>query len=608
MKPCFGVWLLLMIINDFMSCIISIIELRRNNQSWHKSRNIYKLSDPTTEYYFNQVYGQDTCNSSKEIINNIDMVYNWGNVDIILPSKSFVDNRGQFFYNNKKDDYIVYKDHEWAEVTRIGSMCLTGRWGFPRYEGFSTGLAKAGKKVLYGCWFHRYRGSGIFVNVGKTISAHTRLELMSRLHLSGCENSTNINCNRENEFCTGARKQGYDSIQVDSFSIPKNASNISTTAASRTKNFRLFYPELILCTDQCVTVTFNTSCPPGVELRTGVKGSKPCTCDDKYMTMNCGNSSDEDKQCRNKPTPYTGKRRKTCFLLGDNSIAKNPVNTNITILYLNSRVNGHLSHHHHNNNHNHNHMTANTIFDLHSAINVSGPVYVLIRSNITLSGGRLLIGYQLIEYVASPLVGTTATDKKVAVRRRNIPVVQNMHHYFSHNPFHNETGRLASRQQQSQHGIGSIQYNSSSSGGGSGSSSMYDSLRGFPLGVIAISRTSQDSSSRSSNNSRRYSDNSFHHVQLDTDIINHIIDESLCIRRSGVSIVIVMVYGRIDRRSYDTVSHQLKGYVDVILEDDHQSHKDKTEKEQEAKDKRTLLPLILPVGNNDAVNLMWNNR
>eukprot|EP01041_Mallomonas_annulata_P008684 gene8684-17933_t len=546
MKSCFGGFLLLVIFDDFMCCIISTnIEFNRDNRSWH--RNIYKLSDPTTEYYFNQVYGPETRNSSKKLINTIDMVYNWGNFDIILPDESFVDNRGQFFYNNKKDDYMVYKDYKWAEVTRIGSMCMTGRWKFPRYEGFSTGLVKNGKKVLYGCWFHRYRGSGIFVNVGKTIAARTRRGLMSRLKISGCEQSKDANCNREHEFCAGARKQGYDSIQVNLF-YWKNASNTTTTVASGIKNFLYFYPELILCTDQCVTVTFNTSCPPGVELRTGLDASKPCTCDDKYMTMNCGNASEEDKQCRNKLAPYTGKRRKTCFLLGD-SITNNPGNTNITILYLNNRGHGHGqgSHHHH--------ISSNTILDLHSAMNVSGPVYVLTCSNITLSGGRWLIEYQLIEYVTSQPLDTTAPitaviDKIVDVRRRNIPVVQNMHFYFSQNLFHyNETGsgRLTSRLQLQHNSIDSIQYNNnSSSSNGSDDSFMYNSFRGSPLGVIAIS-----------------------------------------------------------------------GYVDVVLEDDHdyfhsyyetlsRHNTHKTEKELK-KDKRTLLPPIVLVGNNDAVNLMWNH-
>eukprot|EP01041_Mallomonas_annulata_P016848 gene16848-34981_t len=231
------------------------------------------LRNPTVENYLNLVYSVDSNASSAINIQKLDMVYQRQNLEIVVPKEFFHDSVKHISYI-KSAEFKVYKDYEWAEVIRFATTCL---FAFHHYEGYSIGLlssAKNSSKIPYGCWFYRYRGSGIFVNVGKTIAARKRKELIVALGITGCELNPDVNCGKEvDQICLYALSQGYDSIQVNLYGGDHHR------------------PELIICSGQCATVTFNTSCPPGVELRTGVNGSKPCTCDDSYMIMNCGKNA-----------------------------------------------------------------------------------------------------------------------------------------------------------------------------------------------------------------------------------------------------------------------------------------------------------------------------
>eukprot|EP01041_Mallomonas_annulata_P005262 gene5262-10530_t len=219
------------------------------------------LQDPSTSSYFKHVYGQDTKTAVIDV-NLIDMVYLHKHSQIVFPGANEYWDRGHYISRNDQLDASFYQDYEWAEVIRESTLCR-----FPGRninEGYSRGLSKKGQAVMpYGCWFNRYRGSGIFVNVGKSISATSRKDLTLQFGIRDCENATSLNCREinDNMYCTFALKLGYDSIQVDSFE--------EFGAYNKRR------PELVICSGKCATVPFNTSCPPGVELRTGLDGSRP---------------------------------------------------------------------------------------------------------------------------------------------------------------------------------------------------------------------------------------------------------------------------------------------------------------------------------------------
>eukprot|EP01041_Mallomonas_annulata_P003260 gene3260-6451_t len=486
-------------------------------------------------------------------------------------------------FRKQSTGFVNYNDYEWAEVARMATSCNTK--DSVEYEGYSSGLLKNKNKTSYGCWFHRYRGGGIFVNVGKTIIARTRKELMMKLHIPNCGNQANCNHSYDYEYCSHALRLGYDSIQI-----------ITMGHYNRTQR-----PELILCSGQCGTVTFNTSCPPGVELRTGVNGSKSCTCDDSIPIMNCGYSSPSvtHKECNRYTSSVTEMKRKTCFLLGD-SISHSPVNnTNITILYLNNGGQGQGSHHNHIISNNISHYL--NLATMNMSESVSGPVYVLTSSNVTLSGGGVAVEYQLVEYNISPPptspstpITTTTIDKSavpvVSERIIDIPV-QNMYIdiHSNNNNTSSSSYRLLSME------LPKTNPNSRYRN--------YD-IKGIPLGVIAISGMSTGMGTGAVTGTGRRN-HKLHHIRFDNDIINHIIDESVCMRRAGVSIVIVMVYGRIDRSSYHNLSHQLKGYVDVILED---LSAIVVSTKTSSSLKSALSPPLLSVKHNYGISFVWNEK
>ena len=61
------------------------------------------------------------------------------------------------------------------------------------------------KFVAYGCWFHIVTGSGIYVNVGKTLIAKSRKQLRYLLNLPPEAG--------ERDFCTYALNLGISHIQ-----------------------------------------------------------------------------------------------------------------------------------------------------------------------------------------------------------------------------------------------------------------------------------------------------------------------------------------------------------------------------------------------------------
>jgi hypothetical protein len=196
-----------------------------------------------------------------------------------------------YLYRHKRKLY-VYQNYEWAEVSRITTLCMAGRLKNRAYdEGYGKGFPAdrhdwsklcpecivglpTDGNIPYGCWFNLAIGTGVFVNVGKTLIARSRAEVFHGVGLpynSQTQGSDKL-------WCFGALKRGFDSIQV------------------LTK-----LPFLIICSGNCSKYPLNTTCPL-LEMRTGVHASIPCNCNDSMPILNCGTNISPLESCfKRKP-------------------------------------------------------------------------------------------------------------------------------------------------------------------------------------------------------------------------------------------------------------------------------------------------------------------
>jgi len=248
----------------------------------HSSMKILKREeDPDdkswTEYLRSVYITNDTSKVDRDF-DSINFLYRNGPVEASAPE-----------WHHKKplvslesdwgDTYFRYSDKtylsdEWAEVSRYSTTYLqkfrgaSDEW----VEGLSRGMS--GKyttdqaEVPYGCWFNLARGSGIFVNVGKTIVARRKydytLYAMLGLTSKGClldSHSSHENC-YDRYLCSAALKLGIQSVQI------------------------MDHSEVVICSGKCATEPLPGTCPQ-LELRSGVGASKSCTCSDEKYLLNC---------------------------------------------------------------------------------------------------------------------------------------------------------------------------------------------------------------------------------------------------------------------------------------------------------------------------------
>ena len=175
-------------------------------------------------------------------------------------------------------------DGTWVEVTRINSDCaqvnslLVGDGLMPLPRNYTT-------RVVNGCWFWVAPGSGVWLNVGRSLRMPSRHALD---HLVvGVKNAlTRFDANWiDQRWCGWARARGYDSVQVgvemDHLSprvrYTKHASGAVRDSA-----------ELVVCGGGCAMQHVRSACPP-IPLRTGLRAQLPCLCDSRHAMINCGN-------------------------------------------------------------------------------------------------------------------------------------------------------------------------------------------------------------------------------------------------------------------------------------------------------------------------------
>ena len=212
------------------------------------------------------------------------------------------------------------RDHEWIEVYRQQIDANNP-------EGLG-----------YGCWFHRARGTGIWVNVGRTIGL-TRTEARARFGGVTLPNGTRVDTFEAQERCkrtqphkncacfwclsrhTGGAIIGHDlllgptRLDEDALRAPWNATQLCPAPGSGEKAFSVpcldgawalnaaregfdtvqLVPhasfatsnelELIVTGEACLSGRSRPlgACPPASLIRTGVDARLPCHCDDAAL-------------------------------------------------------------------------------------------------------------------------------------------------------------------------------------------------------------------------------------------------------------------------------------------------------------------------------------
>merc|ERR1712137_1269235 len=139
----------------------------------------------------------------------------------------------------------------WVEVIRL----------FAHY-GEGTKWAKA-------CWFNVYKGSGIFLNVGKTAIFDGSHDFV---HQEAAKEYPKL------------RKTLYDSM----FWRYAEMKGLDTVQTAYSKDTDAQTPQLLLFGGACSNTEFYKTCPPGFELRTGLNHDLPCNCSDHLRHLNCG--------------------------------------------------------------------------------------------------------------------------------------------------------------------------------------------------------------------------------------------------------------------------------------------------------------------------------
>ena len=199
----------------------------------------------------------------------------WPMNQLFLHQRTKSDHRNHYRVGYKSKE--TFEDHTWVEVNRFSSNFLN-RYSVTRsstdwIEGYSNGLTgNISIFVPYGCWFMSARGSGIFINIGRSLrikgdwSKDIKYSFGSMFDqinkLNGCIiNDTSHNCH-DKYYCSIALSYGYDSIQT-------YGNN-----------------EIVICSHNCSVMPVTGTCPP-LEMRTGYDASNACTCSDDNPILNC---------------------------------------------------------------------------------------------------------------------------------------------------------------------------------------------------------------------------------------------------------------------------------------------------------------------------------
>ena len=189
----------------------------------------------------------------------------------------WADNEGSLLYNPSfrgdasSKNWNFAEDNTWVEVTRWKAGCRQPGW--KQCEGLSAVFTfgnRSHARVIYGCWFFIARGTGIFVNSGRSKRFSTRTDAARFFN-------ADYHSRDDSKWCSAALAQGYDSFQlgVDQAEYVRHESRK-----------RRDLTELIICSGACATQELCGVCPP-LELRSGSSANLPCECSEAGGMLNC---------------------------------------------------------------------------------------------------------------------------------------------------------------------------------------------------------------------------------------------------------------------------------------------------------------------------------
>lgn len=182
-------------------------------------------------------------------------------------------------------------DNELVEVTRL--LYPGGKWK----EGFSTGWlgnqSGRAKATPFGCWFFLAPGSGVYLNVTRTLAVRSRedlfelWELPKRHHTNGAHDA---------HLCSAARSRGYRTIQISQRAGLSIARAQNRQWGTWHDGPQMSPPELLLCDEDCMQVESTNACPTSTILHqvdaANVGGASsaafvPCKCNAESPLLSC---------------------------------------------------------------------------------------------------------------------------------------------------------------------------------------------------------------------------------------------------------------------------------------------------------------------------------
>ncbi|KAL1528087.1 hypothetical protein AB1Y20_009453 [Prymnesium parvum] len=174
-------------------------------------------------------------------------------------------------------------DHAWVEAVRIATKVVTGPASVVRKFGEGGG---------HGCWFLRARGSGVYVNTGRSLRIRNRSELLGFLGYpqSVRRRTFYVEMDASVEVCTKVRRLGYNSVQIiDDYCGESNLRAMIDQSNAKLSLRHACYLEIVSCHHSCTrlpTRSLFEACV-NVPLRTGWDASLPCRCNESNTLINC---------------------------------------------------------------------------------------------------------------------------------------------------------------------------------------------------------------------------------------------------------------------------------------------------------------------------------
>jgi hypothetical protein len=232
----------------------SIIDITRHCSSIDSPFQQLIREDLSWKEYLNDIYDVDVKNRyeiqnlTKHLLTKNDPVsyYRYGSVDTKLVEVAYPNWQMTNHYmrqsafsvdvhyeESRRGIPIKYDSNSWVEVHHFASSFFPSFGLTPYNEGYSP----------YGCWFHIIKGTGVFINIGKTLAIEDTMELFKYLGLDSHGCIEGVDCGDlqyvDKYLCTKALQLHYDSIQL----------------------FRENLNELIMCSGICAQIPINSSCP-----------------------------------------------------------------------------------------------------------------------------------------------------------------------------------------------------------------------------------------------------------------------------------------------------------------------------------------------------------